>query len=130
MSADKELIGTGDRFAEVLEAKIEAKEGAFEEPHPFLRTALRGLAQRLNPEIVPMGFLMATELYIYDINSGKDGFTGEPMPADVVGMPPIMNGIVRLVANNIAREAFGEEFGDAVLQVQQETRASSTGQSQ
>lgn len=130
MSEDKELIGTGDRFAEVLEAKIEAKEGAFEEPHPFLRTALRGLTQRLHPEIVPKGFLLATELYIYDINSGKDGFTGEPMPADVVGMPPMMNGIVRLVATDIAREAFGEEFGDAVLQIQQETRAISTGQSQ
>ena len=72
-----------------------------------------------------MGFLMATELYIYDINSGKDGFTGEPMPADVVGMPPMMNGIVRLVASDIAREAFGEEFSDAVLKIQQEVVAKS-----
>jgi hypothetical protein len=130
MSADEELIGTSTRFSEVLEAKIEAREGLFEEPHPFLRTALRGLAKRLNPEIVPMGFLMTTELYIYDINSGKDGFTGEPMPRDVVGMPLGMNGIIRLVASEIASEAFGEDFGDAVVKVQQKTAASSDGLAQ
>jgi hypothetical protein len=123
MTTERELLGTGEAFSEVLEAKIEAGEGVFEEPHPFLRTALRGLAQRLHPEVVPMGFVMATELYVYDINTGKDGFTGEPMPSEVTGMPPIMGAAVRLTAAQIAQEAFGQEFADAVSAIQEETRA-------
>jgi hypothetical protein len=123
MSADKELLGTGQAFSEVLEAKIGDGEGVFEGPHPFLRTALRGLAQRLYPEVVPLDFVMATELYVYDINTGKDGFTGEPMPREVTNMPPMMGTIVRLTASQIAQEAFGQEFADAVSTIQGEVRA-------
>jgi len=47
--------------------------------------------------------------------------------AEVVGKSPMMNGFVRLVATDIARDAFGEEFGNTVLQIQQETRPSTTG---
>jgi hypothetical protein len=121
MALDRELLGTHEKFEEVLEAKIEAGEGVFEEPHPFLRTALRGLTRRLNGEFVPMGLVMATELYVHDINTGKDGFTGEPMPSEVTGMPAGVTGMmVRMTAGIVAEEAFGQEFGDAVKQVYSE----------
>ena len=115
MTFDRELLGTSEKFGEVLEAKIETGEGVFKEPNPFLRTALRGLTKRLNGEFVPMGLVMATELYLYDINTGKDGFTGEPMPSEVTGMPAGVAGMmIRLTTISIATEAFGQEFGDAV----------------
>lgn len=121
--ANQELRVASERFTEVLEAQIEAGEGQFAEPHPFLRTALRGLAKRLNPEIVPMGFVMATELYVHDVQTGKDGFTGEPMPSEVTGMPPMMGEIIKMSADNIASEAFGEEFHDGVRTIRQEIAA-------
>lgn len=121
MSFDSTLRGTGERFSEVLEAKIEAKEGLFEEPHPFLRTAVRGLASRLNGEFVPVGFVLATELYALDMNRGMDGFTGEPMPATVTGIP-LGDVMFRIAAKDLAREAFGSEFTDAVNQVYAEIR--------
>lgn len=118
MTFDRELLGTSEKFGEVLETKIETGEGVFEKPHPFLRTALRGLTKRLSGEFVPMGLVMATELYIHDINTGKDGFTGEPMPSEVTGMPAGVAGVmIRHTAGSIATEAFGQGFGDAVTQV-------------
>lgn len=123
MSETDELFGSGERFSEVLEAQIEAGEGLFEDPHPFLRTACRGLAKRLgNDELAPIGLVHTTELYIYDMSTGEDGFTGEPMPAEVKNMPPFMRLSVRIAARHIAREAFGEDFVTAVSQHYEEIR--------
>jgi hypothetical protein len=125
MTINKELLGSGEEFSEVLETRIEAGEGMFEEPHPFLRTALRGLAERLNHRVIPMGFVLATELYIHDMNTGTNGFTGEPMPSEVTGMPPMMSVAVNMVARNIAQEAFGEEFHSAVVAFHDEEKTQS-----
>lgn len=115
MSGAQRILGIGERFSEVLEAQIEAGEGVFAEPHPFLRTACRGIARRIGDrEILPMGFAMATELYITDMNRGIDGFTGERMPSDVTGMPPMMASIVRLTIQQLGHSAFGEDFMGAV----------------
>ncbi len=111
---DHELIVSGEKFSETIEAKIDAKEGVFDSDHPFLLTAMRGLAQRVNHEIVPAGFMTATELYLYDVQTGVDSATGEPMPPVLMGMPPMMAEIIRMTAGHFAREAFGQEFGDAV----------------
>lgn len=119
--ADREPVVSGERFTEVLETRIEAAEGPFAEPHPFLPAALRGLAERLNSEIIPMGFVMATELYVYDVQTGQNGFTGEPMPAAVTGMPPVMTSIIRMVAEDVALEAYGEDFVSEVSSIRKRT---------
>lgn len=123
MGLDKSISGKAERFSEVLEAKIETGEGEFAEPLPFLRTAVRGLAKRLNDEVIPMGFVNATEHYLYDLQTEVDGFSGEPMPIEVRGMPSIMVPIVRMTAQSIALEAFGEKFGEAVDQQYKEIAA-------
>ena len=102
------------RFLEVLEAKIEAEESPFKVPFPFLPVACRGLASRLEGEVVPRDFISATERYLEDMQSGTDSSTGKPMPVAVTGMPQAMSAIVRLTIAELVREAFGDDFADTV----------------
>lgn len=122
MGFNDEQFVQSTKFSEVLDAKIKAKEGVFEIPHPFMRTACRGLARRLNPEIEPMGFVIATESYILDMKTGIDGFTNEPMPSDVTDMDPIFNDpifniLFRKTAIGLAKEAYGDDFAISVNQI-------------
>ena len=127
MADNEELLGTREDFSETLEAKIEAGEGMFEVEHPFLPAALRGLTERINEGgVVPLGMLMATQSYLYDINEGVSGFTGEPMPGEVVGMPQVMGSIVQMAVEDVARDAFGDEYADELLKIQREIRDSAT----
>lgn len=120
MEDREDLLVVGEKFAEALEAEIQKGEGPFAVSHPFLPTALRGLAERLNSDLVPMGFVMATEIYVYDVQTGTNGFTGEPMPREVVGMPSVMTAIIKMAAEDVARQAYGDEFVDAVSVIRQE----------
>jgi hypothetical protein len=76
--------------------------------------------------VVPLGMLTATQLYLYDINEGVSGFTGEPMPGEVVGMPQVMGSIVQMAVEDVARDAFGDEYADELLKIQREIRDSAT----
>lgn len=47
------------------------------------------LSTRLNPTIVPDGFVLTAELAIYDLAKGIDGFTGKPIVGRLAGYPPV-----------------------------------------
>ncbi len=72
------------------------------------------VADRLSPELVPMGFIMACELAIYDLQKGVDGFTGKPITNRLVGYPPMIYGLLRLSVPNIAATVFPAEFAAEV----------------
>jgi len=65
-------------------------------------------------DIVPAGFAMVFLLVVEDCVRGKDGFTGRPMPHELVGKPPILYSTVAKMQGRIADVVFGEEFGRLV----------------
>lgn len=73
------------------------------------------LSERLEGDpIVPAGFVMAFLLVVEDAKVGKDGFTGNPMPASLTGQPPMLYNALMGFQTQVARAAFGEEFGTLV----------------
>lgn len=72
------------------------------------------LASYLNPELVPMGFVMACELAIYDLQTGINGFTGEPVRSRLVGLPPIVYALLRMEIVPIAEAIFPADFAAGV----------------
>lgn len=76
----------------------------------------RYLAERLNPQLVPMGFILGCELVIHDLHKGVDGFTQGPIPIEhrkLVGMPAMFYNILRiqtpLIAKAVLEPADAEE---------------------
>jgi len=72
------------------------------------------LADRLNPELLPMGFVMACELALYDLQKGVDGFSGQPIRSRLVGYPPMIYALLRMMIDQIAEAIFPEDFANAV----------------
>lgn len=64
------------------------------------------LSRRLNPQLVPLGFILGCELVIHDLEKGVDGFTQQPIPAEyskLVGMPDAFYSILRIHTPLIAK---------------------------
>lgn len=74
----------------------------------------RFLADYLNPQLVPMGFVMGCELAINDLQQGVNGFTGEPIQGSLVGYPPMIYGFLRIEIPTIAEAIFPEDFAASV----------------
>jgi len=72
------------------------------------------LAERLNPSLVPQGFVMACELAIYDLGTGVDGFTNKPIHNELVGYPPVVYMVLRMTIPGIAKAIFPAEFAQEV----------------
>jgi len=79
------------------------------------------VADRLNDELVPQGFIMAVELAAYDLIKGVDGYTGKPIQNRLVGLPPF---IFPLMVENLFRNLdkvlpseFAKEALDFLAQV-------------
>lgn len=82
---------------------------------PLVAEFGRFLAGRVNPgRIVPMGFIIAANLSLYDLEKGINGFTGEPIRNDLVGRTPEVYALLTSSIPGLARIAFSEEFADAV----------------
>jgi hypothetical protein len=82
--------------------------------HPIVSDFAKFLATRLNPRLVPIGFIMACELALYDLEKGVDGFTQKPITSRLVGYPPAIYRILRLEIPKIAEGVFPSEFADSV----------------
>ena len=78
----------------------------------------RFLAERLNPELAPEGFVLACELALYDLQSGVDRFTQEPIRNGLVGYPPVIYTLLGMKISEIAEAIFPTEFAEAVARVQ------------
>jgi hypothetical protein len=72
------------------------------------------LAGYLNDQLVPMGFIMGCELALYDLQSGVNGFTGQPISSSLVGYPPIIYAGLRMGIAEIAATIFPTEFAEQV----------------
>lgn len=72
------------------------------------------LSPRLNPELVPAGFVLASELALYDLSTGINGFTSEPIRNRLVGYPPITYALIRMRLDDIAYAIFPESFANEV----------------
>lgn len=76
----------------------------------------RVLAIRLNDEITPLGFLMAFELLILDMERapGREIMgVGQPIHSYIAGLP--IGGVVRLLTKKITKHAFPESFACEVI---------------
>lgn len=74
----------------------------------------RFLAEYLNSEIVPQGFVMGCELALHDLQKGVHGFTGKPIQSSLVGHPPMIYRLVRMEIPRIADAVFPEDFASGV----------------
>jgi hypothetical protein len=79
-----------------------------------LYTFGRYLAGRLNPQLVPIGFMMAWHLAISDIRIGVDSFTKKPVPNDLIAQPGIVYEMLRNELSNVADVIFPPEFAERV----------------
>src|SRR3990167_8456915 len=110
------LVGTSEQLLAHLQERVATEGDELGTSDYRLTVDLATLlADRIKGGVVPMGFVMATELLAYDCNKGVSGFGGEPMPASVLNYPPVMYRMFSVYqATQLARGAFGDEFADQV----------------
>lgn len=79
------------------------------------------LAERITPrkQITPQNFVGAAELAIYDLQKGIDGFTGQPIRSELVGLPPQLYSLLRLNVTIIAKAVYSEDFAKQVEEIYQ-----------
>lgn len=83
-------------------------------PNDLLYDFGRYLAGYLNPQLVPMGFVMGCELALYDLQTGVNGFTGKPIQSQLVGYPPQIYALLRMEIPRIADAVLPAEFAASV----------------
>jgi hypothetical protein len=68
------------------------------------------LAERLNPRINSVGFVVETQLLIYDIQTGVNGYNGEAMVCDIEGFNPeeIYTSFAE-ITRNVSSDKFAEQ---------------------
>jgi len=82
----------------------------------------RFLADYLNPELVPSGFLLGCVLALHDLEKGVNGFTGEPIRNNLIGYPPMIYAFLRMEIPHIADVIFPIEFATDVKNLIEETK--------
>jgi|SRR3989344_1483850 len=70
----------------------------------------RFLVERLNSQLVPMGFVVGCHLAIHDLETGVDGFTGKPIRNGLVGYPPMIYALLGMEIPAIAKAIFPADF--------------------
>ncbi len=86
------------------------------------------LAGRLNSEVDPMGFVLATETLRHDCQTGVDSLTGEPMPRELTRQSEVSHRLFHLQVRQLATRAFGQEFGSEVAETYDMLRDSQSGE--
>jgi hypothetical protein len=83
---------------------------------PHVNQFAHFLAGRLCTEtLLPSGFVMASALSIYDLQTGIDGFSGESIKNSLVGSSNTEYDKLQTCLPDLARAAFSKNFADAVL---------------
>lgn len=80
------------------------------------------LADKLNPELVPMGFNLAYELALEDLRRGGDyrDFGRAEVPRDLVGYPPAIYSLLRMNFPRIAEAVCPPDFAKKVIDAYEE----------
>lgn len=74
----------------------------------------RFLADRINPELMPLGFVNAVTLAVYDLKAGVDGFTGQRISGTLASLPDILYSQLPMSAARIAKAVYPEDFAKQV----------------
>jgi hypothetical protein len=94
------------------EVKSKLQRGGFSSGH--VDEFCRLLASRLQSQVTPLGFLMAFELMIIDVEKGVDGFTGKRIESYISGLG--IGGIYRLSMSSIIKKVLPEDFAQQVIE--------------
>jgi len=82
------------------------------------------LANRLNPEIFPIGFNVAAEFALNDMREGTDSFSRQPIKErGLVGDPPEVYAGLSMYIPEIAEAVCPEDFAQEVVQVYEKVKA-------
>jgi hypothetical protein len=124
----EQLTGTADQLrAHIEDLKRSGEFQSRDSISAFNNTMTNLLAERLaaaRKGFSPGGFVMATTLLTLDAARGINGFTREPMPAQVTRYAPLAYGLFAEVeAPKLARGAFGDTFGYAVEAIYKDRHA-------
>ncbi|MDD4477109.1 MAG: hypothetical protein PHY40_03040 [Patescibacteria group bacterium] len=76
----------------------------------------RYLADYLNPELVPIGFVVGCELALHDLQAGVNG-SGKPISCRLVGYPPVIYILLRMEIPRIADAIFPPSFASEVKKI-------------
>jgi hypothetical protein len=110
-----ESVADMEEVIATAEVKKKLQAGGFSSGH--LDEFCRVLSLRLNDEITPLGFLMAFELLIMDMEKapGREiRGVGEPIPSYIAGLP--IGGVCRLVMRTIVKKVFPEDFAKQIIE--------------
>ena len=92
-------------------------------PSEHLEEFGRFLADYLNPELNPMGFVMGYLLAVGDLQKGINGFTQQPIRNGCVGYPPIMYGLIQMSLPEVADAVLPYRFAEEVKNFYAEVEA-------
>ena len=82
------------------------------------------LASRLNQEeLAPIGFNVTSELALYDLQAGVDGFSQQPIRNGLVGYPTVIYAMLKMRIPDIAKAVCPEDFAREVWEVNEQTKA-------
>lgn len=99
---------------EPIRAKLKNLREVMPNQEETLYTFGSYLADRLNPELVPAGFYMAAQIALYDLQTGVDGFSGEPIQSNLVGCPPQVYANLNRFVPQIAEAVCPPDFAEGV----------------
>ena len=83
---------------------------------PHVKEFARLLSDRVHDTLVPVGFITASELLIYDLERGVNGFTNETIESDLVKQSPDVYKSLQDRLPELAEAAFSTEFAEEVGQ--------------
>jgi len=87
-----------------------------------LAAFLAGRFEKQGENLHPLGFHLAAELAIYDLQKGVDGYTGEPIRSSLVGYPPFLYPVLSTTVPRIAKAILPEAAANAVQEAYDATR--------
>ncbi|MEI7792238.1 MAG: hypothetical protein WCI57_01995 [Candidatus Berkelbacteria bacterium] len=76
----------------------------------------RLLADRLNPELYPIGFVMTYATTLHDMETGISDVDGKPIQSQYVGCRPVAYAVLSSLIGGIASAIFPEEFAKEVIE--------------
>ncbi|MDP4000733.1 MAG: hypothetical protein Q8P83_00610 [bacterium] len=100
-SPEKESAGIKEKLAN-LEQYMPGQEETIYEFARFLST-------RADDTLVPQGFDLMAALALYDLQNGKDGFTGKPIQGKLIGYPPQIYTLLQMYVPQMKEIIFGKE---------------------
>ena len=107
-----DAIATGE-----MKTKLENLREHMPDESEFIYDFGAFLADRLNPELTPLGFNVTVRLTLQDLQNGVVGYSGELVPDCLGGMSPSVYADMRKNIPRIARAICPSSFADKVEQV-------------